>query len=77
MKFSDGGSYTITDPTMSIEGILLNSYKTQVFYNECKITDTENNIVANIKYNPNFDNSYQGMVGRYTIGWLYNGLGKN
>lgn len=54
---------------MSIEQ-LLSSTKNQLYYKECIIKDTTNNISASIYYNPDFNNSYTGMIGRNTLGWF-------
>lgn len=36
-----------------------------------------NGIHAEVKYNPNFDSSAKGVLGRYTVGWFKSTLGHN
>lgn len=76
LKFKDGVEYEYSSPTMSLEN-LMTSNRTQLYYNIAMIKDLTNGIEAEMKYNPNFDSSYKGVVGRYTVGWFSSTLGTN
>lgn len=53
--------------------------KKAVYYDNITFQDSENQIEAIIKYNPNFNQGVTGIAYRNTFGWLpgMNGLGQN
>ena len=62
--FKDGSKFTWEGPKCYIDG-LLSKEKLNVFYDRGWVKDTSNGNTAEIRYNPTYEDTYKGMVGRW------------